>query len=178
MPSDRSLYRKIEVVLDIAKSVSVASMDELQSEIHGRKPSLFFSKQYNRTTDQFSEGISERVIRKTLNVCRLLGLLAENGCLTSAGREALRKTRYNTVIAELVHRFLRERDINLKALNEIIRRHLQSNPPLLPTSETLWQATSMSMSKGTFARMLTLLAHCGAAQTAQRRIYLRFEIGL
>jgi hypothetical protein len=176
MPSDRSLYRKIEVALDIAKSVSVASMDELQSEIHGRKPSLFFSLQYNRTKDEFSEHISDRVIHKTLNMCRLLGLLADNGTLTPAGREALRKPRFPTVIAQMVRQFLRARDINFSKLNELIRKHLQATPPVLPTSEELWKASGTTISKGTFARMLTLLANCGAAQSAQRRIYLRFEI--
>ena len=95
---------------------------------------------------------------------------------TSVGREALRKPRFPTVIAHMVRQFLRARDINFSKLNEIIRKHLQATPPSLPTSEELWKATSATISKGTFARMLTLLAHCGAAQSAQRRIYLRFKI--
>ena len=176
MASDRSLYRKIEVVLDLAKSVSVASVHELRSEILGRKPSLFFSRQYNSATDRFDEDISERVIRKTLSVCRLLGLLDDDGSLTAAGREALRKTRFDAVVAGAVRRFLREREIHLAKLNELIRKRLQTNPPVLPTSVELWQATGMTMARGTFARMLTLLAHCGAADSTQKRIYLRFEI--
>jgi hypothetical protein len=177
MASDRSLYRKIEVVLDIAKSVSVASLAELRLEILGRKPSLFFSRQYDQDTDRFNEDISERITRKTLNICRVLGLLADDGSLTSAGREALRKTRFDAVIANSVRKYLRERDVNLGSLNEIIRKQFQASPPVLPTSEALWQATGTAMSKGTFGRMLTLLAHCGAARSAQRRIYLRFEAG-
>jgi hypothetical protein len=176
VPSDRSLYRKMEVVLDIAKAVSVVSVDELRAEIHGRKPSLFLSRHYNRTKDQFVEGISEQVIRRSLNTCRLLGLLGEDGGLTPDGREALRKTRYAAVVARLTRQFLRDRDINFNKLNEVIRKHLQASPPLLPTSEELWQATGMKLSRGMFTRMLTLLAHSGAAQSAQKRIYLRFEI--
>ena len=176
MVSDRSLYRKIGVVLDIAKSASVASMDELRSEIQGRKPSLFFSRHYNRIKDKFDEDISERVIRKTLNTCRILGLLSEDGTLTAAGREASRKTRFDSVIAVLVRKFLREKEIKFDKLNDAIKRRLQANPPVLPTSEELWNSVGTAMSKGLFARMLTLLAHCGAAHSAQRRVYLRFEM--
>jgi len=177
MASDRSLYRKIEVVLDIAKSINIVSLRELRSEIQGRKPSLFFSRQYNRDTDQFDEEISERIIQKTVHVCHVLGLLAEDGSLTPAGREALRKTRFDAVVGGLVRKFLRERDINFDRMNEIIRKQMQGSPPILPTSEALWQAIGTKMSKGTFSRMLTLLARCGAARSAQRRIYLRFEVG-
>lgn len=175
MASDRSLYHKIELVLDIAKSVSVASVDELRIEIIGRKPANFFSRQYDPDTDRFDEDISERVVRKTLSTCRVLGLLADDGSLTTAGREALRKTRFDVVLAEAVRKFLREREIHLPKLNELIRKKLQASPPVLPTSEELWHATGTKMSRGTFARMLTLLAHSGAARSAQRRIYLRFE---
>jgi len=176
MTSDRSLYHKIKVVLDVAKSVSVSSIVELRAEIHGQKPSLFFSKRYNPVTDHFDEDISEQIIRKTLNVCRLLGLLGEDGRLTSSGHEALRKTRFDAVISELVHKLFAERNINLHKLNEIIRKNLQADPPILPTSKELWQVTGTSMSKGTFARMLTLLTHCGAAHSSQKRIYLRFVV--
>ena len=156
--------------------MSVASVDELRREILGRKPSLFFSRHYNPDTDRFDEEVSDRVIRKTLGTCRVLGLLSEDGSLTSAGREGLRKTRFDAVIASAVRKFLDEREIQLSKLNEVIRKRLQASPPVLPTSEELWQASETEMSKGTFARMLTLLAHTGAVQSAQRRIYLRFKI--
>lgn len=177
MASDHSLYRKIELVLDMAKSVSVANLDELRSEIIGRKPANFFSRQYDPETDRFDEDISERAVRKTLSTCRVLGLLADDGSLTTAGREALRKTRFDAVLAAAVRRFFREREIHLSKLNEQIREKLQASPPVLPTSEELWRTTGAQMSRGTFARMLTLLAHSGAARSAQRRIYLRFEAG-
>jgi len=176
MPSERSLYRKIQIVLDITKSVAATNIEQLRAEIAGQELPAFVSEQYDQDEDRFVPRVSERVIRKTLNACRLLELVGEDGRLTPTGREASRRTRFDAVIAQQARAFLSQRDVNFRRLNEIIRKHLQATPPVLPTSDKLWEAISTSVTRGIFTRMLTLLAHCGAAESTQRRIYLRFEV--
>ena len=176
MASERSLYRKIQIVLDVTKSVSASNLDELREKISGQELPVFVSEQYDEEEDRFVPRVSARIIRKTIGSCRLLGLIGEDGRLTPLGREASRRRQFDAVLSQQIRAFLGNRDVSFKALNDLIHKRLQANPPLLPTSEELWHAIKTEIPRGTFTRMLTLLAHCGGAESAQRRIYLHFEI--
>jgi hypothetical protein len=175
MASERSLYRKIQIVLDVTKSLSASNLEELRNKISSQELPAFVSEQYDEEEDRFVPRVSARIIRKTLGACRLLGLIGEDGKLTPLGREASRRSRFDPVISQQIRAFLNGRNVSFKALNDLIRKHLQANPPLLPTSDELWAAINTEVPRGTFTRMLTLLAHCGGAESAQRRIYLHFE---
>jgi hypothetical protein len=176
MASERSLYRKIQIVLDITKSVSAGNLEQLRGEISSQELPTFVSDQYDEEEDRFVPRVSARIIRKTLGACRILGLIGEDGKLTPVGREASRKSRFNAVISEQIRGFLSDRHVSFKMLNQLVLKHLQASPPILPTSDDLWESIKADVPRGTFTRLLTLLAHCGAAESAQRRIYLRFEV--
>jgi hypothetical protein len=175
MASERSLYRKIQIVLDVTKSVSATNISELREHISSQELPTFISEQYDEEQDRFVPRVSKRVVRKTLGTCRLLGLIGDDGRLTPLGREASRRSRFDRVISEQVRELLSSRGVSFKSLNELIRKHLHTSPPQLPTADDLWKSINADVSNGIFTRMLTLLVHCGIAESAQRRIYLHFE---
>src|SRR5690242_16356134 len=99
MPSERSLYHKIEIILDLAKSAKVSTVADLRDAIYAQRPPTFFSKRFDRRSDTFIDEISGKVIRRSVNLCIALRLLETDGTLTTEGREALRKTRFDRVVA-------------------------------------------------------------------------------
>ena len=176
MPSEKSVYRKIQVVLDTAKSVQVNTLEDLRAEIRARKQPNFLTRQFDREQDTFVPDISDRSIRRTLVVCLLLELIGPDGRLTKEGRQALRILRFDDVVANQIRSFLRREGIIFSNLNKVIIEDLHSNPPVLPTSRELWEAVDADISYSNFSRMLILLAQCGGAKSSQRKIYLRIEV--
>jgi hypothetical protein len=175
MASERSSYRKIQEVLAQAKSVKTESIEDLRKEIAARDPNIFRTFQYDHDTDTMLPRISERVIRQSINLCRLLDLVASNGQLTDLGRIALRPTKYNEILAVQIRRKMEEQNINLTKLNNIIVKILRSTPLVLPTSEVLWKESGGNMTKISFTKFLTLLSSCGCANSAQKKIYLHID---
>jgi len=176
MPSENSVYRKIQVIIDVAKSVRVNTLKELHMEIKGRKYSNFETWQYDQATDDRVRRQSDRVIRRTMDLCYTLDIIGDDGRLTKEGRQALTKARFDNTIASQIRSFLKREGIRLSNLNSIILEGLQSSPPILPTSRELWTASSSEISCSVFSRMLTLLAQCGGAESSQRKIYLHIKV--
>ncbi len=175
MPSENSVYRKIQVVLDVAKSVRVNTLEELRREIRGRKYPNFETLQYDQAQDDSVRRQSDRVIQRTVGICCALSIIGAEGRLTKEGRQALMKARFDNTIASQIRSFLKREGVRLSNLNSIIFEDLQSSPPILPTSRELWTASGSEISCSVFSRMLTLLAQCGGAQSSQKKIYLHVE---
>jgi len=174
MPSEFSLYRKIQVILDIAKASDIASWNELSGEIISERPPNFLTKQYDKRRDAMLPDISTRSVTRAVNACRALQLIYDSGSLTDAGRRALRSSLFNRVISEQVHRYLEQFGIRVANLNNIIEKSLRSDPLVMPTSAELWQRSGSRISLLRFSQMLTLLVQCGSADSSQRKIYLHF----
>ena len=175
MPSENSVYRKMQVVLEIAKSVTVNTLEQLRREIKGSKRPNFETDQYDKNRDEFVPQQSERVIRRTVAFCHALNLIDSDGHLTKEGRQALMKARFDNVVASQIRSFLRREGIIFSDLNKVILEDLHSNPPVLPTSRELWETVDADISYSNFSRMLTLLVQCGGAKSSQRKIYLHIS---
>jgi len=176
MPSEFSLFRKIQVVLDIAKAVEVKSWRELSSEVISQRPPNFLTKQYDQKHDAMMHDVSRRGVRKTIHVCRMLQLIDDNGQVTNVGRRALRSALFSPVLSGQVGKFLENRGVQIATLEGVIDACLRSNPLVMPTSSVLWERSGSKMPLLLFSQMLTLLAHCGAAESSQQKIYLRFKL--
>lgn len=174
MPSEISLYRKIQVVLDVARAVKVNDCLELRAQIMGQRPPNFITKQYDKKHDAFLPDISERGVRRAVAVCRMLQLIDDSGQLDEAGRHALRGSNFSRVLAEQVKAFLEKHGIHFSTLNSIVAKNLRANPMIMPTSIEIWQKCGTTMRLLLFSQMLTLLSQCGSAQSSQRKIYLHF----
>ena len=177
MPSELSFYRKIQVVLDLAKSVKPNSIDELHEEIKAQGYTNFLTRKYDSERDDFIQFVSDRSIRRTIAFCRTLGLIEPDGSLSKQGRQAVDRTKFDKTAANQIRALLQGSEIDLADLNEIILNKLQSNPPVLPTCKELWAEIETEMSYSRFSRLMTMLVHCGGARSSQAKIYLHIEPG-
>jgi hypothetical protein len=175
MAGSRSLYRKIQEVLDFAKSVDVKTAAELRAEIESTEPQIFKTNQYDRDSDTFVPRVSPRVIRNTVNMCELLDFIGIDGALTDLGREALRKNRFDQILSRQVRSKLKTKGVTLAEINRVIIASLQSRPPVMPTCARIWESCGGTMSYSLFWRLLTLLANCGVAESSQKKIYLHIQ---
>jgi hypothetical protein len=175
MPSELSLYRKIQVVLDVAKSIEPNSIDELREEIKSQGYTNFLARKYDSEKDDFIQFISVRSIRRTMAFCLTLGLLETDGSLSKQGRKAIDRTKYDKTVAGQIRPLLEGSDIHLPEFNKIILKKLRSSPPVLPTCKELWAEVETKMSYSQFSRLMTMLVHCGGACSSQAKIYLHIE---
>jgi hypothetical protein len=172
MPTERSLYRKIQEILDTAKAEHVESLEDLRGKLDKRQDQMFKTYQYDPEKDAMRLLPSPRVIRNAVRICCLIGMISNEGHLTDAGRQALQRKRFASVIASQVRQFLRQHGLDLAQMNRAISDGLEARPMILPTSIALWEATGSKLPKGIFTRLLTLLGHAGGAESVQRKIYL------
>ena len=173
MPSDRSVYRKIQVVLEVRHTNAVDSRTELIDLIKNAKDPTFFTRQYDDETDEFIERISPKAIRRTVKLCETLGLLDPRASLTPEGRRASRRDAFEEEVADRVRAVLGASDVDLSVTKGLIAKGFKENPVVLPTARMLFDALGPSMSYQLFSRLLTLLSHCGGAEATQRKLYLR-----
>jgi len=175
MASEKSLHRKIQLILENAASSSADNISELAAEIEGKKLPNFNTLQYDKKKDEFLWRQSGRVIRRAVRMCVRLGLLDDRGQLTKNGRLACRKTQFDSALAESIRGILVRDGVAMQSLNNAIAEGLKSDPPILPTAKALWEALGSEMRAGDFSRLLTLLSHCGAAESSQAKVYLRIQ---
>lgn len=175
MPSERSVYSKIQVVLDVAKSVKLETMTQLIEAVRGLKADNFLTRHYDTDEDSYVIGISERSIQRTIDLCRKLTLIGDDGRLTEAGRQASRKTQFDNAVASQIRAYFDREHISLSDVNRFIMKNLHANPPVLSTTREIWNEKGKDTHYSTFARMLSLLAQCGGANTSQKKIYLHID---
>lgn len=175
MASEKSLYRKIQLVLEVAQSMRTSTLSELYEGIEAGELPNFLTYQYDEDTDDFSWRQSAKVIRRTVRLCCRLELLRADGRLTPVGRQALRKTRYDKILGQQARMVLERGEVVLSDLNGIILDSLQSDPPVMPTATRLWEVIEPDIGKADFSRLLTLLSNCGSAKSSQKKIYLHID---
>jgi hypothetical protein len=165
----------VQTVVEVAKTVKVSTLEELCQEIKGLGPTMFNTSRYVAERDAFVTDISLEAIKRAVAFCRFLGLLSEEGGLTVHGRDAARKSRFGAVLGEQARLMLGRAGVKLGAVNSVIRGKLHADPPVLPTSDVLWDELQPTMSRGTFSKMLTLLIHCECGRSSQKKVYLGFS---
>jgi len=175
VPSERSLFRKVQTVVEVARTVKVSDLEGLCQEIKGLGPTMFNTSRYVAARDAFVTDISAQAIKRAVAFCRFLDLLSDEGALTVHGRDAARKSRFSAVLGEQARLVLGRAGVKLGVVNSVIRSKLHAEPPVLPTSDVLWDELQPTMSRGTFSKMLTLLIHCECGQSSQRKVYLGFS---
>lgn len=175
MPSEKSLFRKLQTVVEIAKSGGASTLGELCQTVKDRGPDIFVTRRYEPTRDMFVSEISLKTIKRTVLFSRALGLLSDDGALTPLGREAVRRSRFSAVIASQTRAKLAQNGIKINELNDIIREKLRAHKPTLPTADVLWEELQPSLPRGVFSKLLTLLTYCNEGQYSQRKVYLHFD---
>jgi hypothetical protein len=175
MPGSKSLYHKIQEVLEQARRSTPIDLRDLERIIEESGADAFYTRQYDKKRDRHVDLPSTKVIRKTVRICRNLDLLTEEGVLTQFGRDALRKLKFNTVLSQRVRHYLLTAGVDVDALNKHVDGLLRNRPPVLPTSTALWEISKCSLPLAMFSRLLTLLSHADAASSTQQKVYLHFN---
>lgn len=172
MPNERSIYRKIQFIIDFTKSSNSKSLHDLHLEIRNKRNPMFYSYHYDQSRDEFVEDVSERAIWRSINLCRKLNLISVDTKLTKTGREALKKTRFDRTVIKEIERVLIESDVDIAKLNRKMKERLNTLAEELPTAKNLWNDLDASIGFAYFSSLMTLLAHCGGAKFSQSKIYL------
>lgn len=175
MPGERTLYRKIQIILDYAKDRRHKDKRTLIDYIVGRKPTNFIYYYRDRTTDEIIYGYSEKSIERTMEICRDLKLLSGEGLfLTKTGVTASDPRRFMTIIGRKTSELLESKGISLNSILRAIRRIIRSSNPEPPTVRTIWHELNEpeeSIDFLTFAQLLNLLGQSGYLVMSQKRIY-------
>lgn len=174
MPSERSLYSKIRAILELAKSTKIGTLEDLYDAAKTSQPQTFITRSYDRSNDEFVEKLSIRAVRRVIRTCRELQLLSDSGSLTPLGREALVRIRFDSIVSQQASLLLRRSGVDFRKLNAFIQDGLRRSATHLPTCRYLWEQLDTKMNYGKFSRLLTLMSHTGAAETSQKKLYLKF----
>jgi hypothetical protein len=190
MPGERTLYRRIQVVLEYAKEGRHPSTATFVDYIAKRQPTNFIYYWRDKQTDRIRHDYSRKSILVAIEIATNLGLLwkkpdygtADQVGLTKAGTSACDPLRFPAILGRQVLKYLSACGITLELVTRIIDRLLRSDPPNPPTSEAIWralreQAVSLTIDDETFRRLLNLLGECKVVVAFQKRIFLPRHAG-
>ncbi len=172
MASDKSLYHKVALTLEASAADEYSHSSELESAILARRSVSFSSLQYDKKRDEFVSRPSKPSVHRAVRFCIRLGLVGANGRLTPVGRKASARSQFDAVVAQQVLAVVRDAGASASDIDRAIQLELARKPPTMPTAGILWEALQPKLTRGEFARLLTLLTHCGRAKAFQKRIYL------
>src|SRR6266436_4682662 len=120
MAGEKSLYHKIQLLLDHSKNSKAGTLADLASEIYARRLPTFNTLQYDERKDDVRWQPSSRVIRRTIALCRGLGLIDEEGQLTKQGRQGLREAEFDKILGSPIRAILPSAGLYLGRRNELI----------------------------------------------------------
>lgn len=171
--NERSLYRKIQVVLEHGRRGKHNSTDDLISAIQGHPPLNFIYTVLDRKAGKKVPICSRNSIRRAVSVCVELEFLRpENGQLTPLGVRAANPEHFDKAVVKQLNEYFKQIKTPIEAISAAISgRLLRHNPPIVPTSENIWAAVGEPLAFEQFASYLHLLGQCGVFETSQRKSY-------
>ena len=174
MPGDRSLYRKMQVVLDEARSGGHRSLDGLIDGLLAKGPLNFEYRGRDPASGQKRLRCSRNSVTRAIPLCCDMGLVnGETDRLTRSGMVAVDRGRFDDVVAARVADRLDELGVSVKKMEAVITdKLLRASRPILPTSDALYDALGRLLRECEFRTYLNLLGRCGGIRTSQSRIYL------
>jgi len=174
MIGERSIYRKIQAALDIAKEGRSKSIRELEENIYSLSPINFCYTRIDKEKSKRIPYCSKDSIRRIIKICEDLNLINEKGKLTeSVGFDALDESKFDKILSKQILKILKQENISLEKISSAIKNNLlQANPVILPTSDAIWNALGQPFQYEHFSSLLTLLGHSRALAFSQRKIFL------
>ena len=176
MYGEKSLYRKVQVVLEYAKEGKHTNKDSLLAFVERSKPTNFLTSWRNRETDIIEHRYSVNSIERAIRICVDLKLLEdETMALTSHGRSATDPRRFPTIVGNSAKEYLEASGISFASILNSINATLHSDKPHPPTSEEIWEHLGQPegiINREDFQRLLTLLGQCQILSISQKRIFL------
>lgn len=176
MYGEKTLYRKVQVILEYAQEGKHTDKKSLSEYVESNKPTNFLSSWRNKETDIIEHRYSTNSIERAMKICMDLKLLqGEAMVLTPRGRSAIDPRRFPTIVGSSAREFLEASGISFNSILNSISAILHSDKPHPPTSEEIWE--HLGQPEGTIDReefqwLLTLLGQCQILSMSQKRIFL------
>ncbi len=175
MASIKSLYIKIQVVLDIAKAAKPTSFQQLERDVMDSGHECFLTPKYNKRGDVVRATISRNSVLKAMRICLLLALIQESGPLTDTGKAATNRHKFDQILQKQIFETFAAQMVEIETLNKVVQQCMRQIPPILPTARVIWDEARPAMRFSTFSKLLTLLGQCKGAETRQSKVYLEFR---
>ena len=180
MPGERSLYCKIQVVLDYAKQGNHTNLATLVNIIHTHVPVNFVHYWRDRTTDKVKYKCSEDSIEETVDLCVDLGLLnKDNLKMSKRGLNATDPRRYALILGASAEELLAKYGITLSMIYSSIMTLLHGEHATPPTVDEIWHHLNPAENRikfNKFRQLMGLFGYCGVLRMLQKRIYLPASI--
>lgn len=176
MYGERTLYRKVQVVLEYAKEEKHIAKDSLIEYIESNKPTNFLCSWRDKETDIIEHRYSRNSIERAIKICVDLKLLqGEKMVLTSRGKSATDPRRFPTIIGSGAKEFLETAGISLDSILNAINTILHLDKPYPPTSGGIWEhlgEAKSTINQEEFQWLLTIVGQCQILSMSQKRIFL------
>ena len=173
-PPIRSLYRKIQEVLDESKHARCNSEDQLAKAIVAKEP-LDFT--YYRGDGRGRARVipcSESSVLRIVRMCCDIGLVEPGtGRLTKAGLRATNPKFIDRELRAGLAEALERRGASIGSVETAIKAILEHvTPDRIPTWQGIREQLATDMDKRTFQSLLTLMSQSGGIGYTRKKIYL------
>jgi hypothetical protein len=174
-PPQRSLYRKLHIVLTEADRGEANSLAALTENLQARGYPDF--TRYAPSGDGTSTVVpcSVDATRRAVELAVALGLIQrETGRATRRGSQGIDLERFDRVLAEGVEHALTEAGTPLTDIRRVAAQLLEKHAPgSLPTWENIADAMKITEARelDRFRTCLSLLEACGRLEATRRKIY-------
>ena len=174
MPSERSIFRKIQVILDYCQPRKHHSIDELKDVIEKKSPLNFVYYRVDTNSDETKPYASNKSISHAVDLCVELGLInSVTGHPTKLGVSASDPRRFSRIIGHQTLEILKLKGISLDEIEAtIVQRLLHRTPPVSPSVKRIWAELSTEIKLKYFASYMNILGLSGILSVEQKRIYL------
>ena len=175
MPGEKTLFRKIQVVLEYAKDEKHDDDITLTEYMLKQNPTNFVYYWHDSITDAVNFGYSEKSIKSTIELCCDLGLLSKGSCeLTKVGLNATDPRRFSTILGKRACDLLERLDVPISSIRRAISQVLREPDPVPPTASEISARLDIGKDGITplkFNRLMNLLGQCEVLRMTQKRVF-------
>lgn len=174
--SDRSLYRKIQVVIEEAGKGKVSSFDGLVASLSGH---LCFT--YYKGPGEPAE-CDNKTIENSVELAIKLGFIDEHTMqITKTGIRALNRDQFSAVLKQRIKSYLNSQGLPFETLLEVIQKILaDARSSAIPSWESIFDriiklyGEKVTIDRRSFHVLLTLLGNANGIAFSRKKIYLPY----
>jgi hypothetical protein len=175
--SERSLYRKIQSVVEEAGRGGFTDFESLISKIIKNPPLQFTRYEKIKESETRVVPCKEDSVRRVVYFTAELGLIdGSTGKLAKAGTQAMKRDYFDRVMRQQIANTLKNRGISQTVLFDTIKSMLADGKAHnMPSWDAIYNRLSSDnnkLSRKDFHVFLTLLSYSGAIAYIQKRIFL------
>ena len=176
--SDRSLYRKIQVVVEEIGKGKISSLEAFLKAVQGHICFTYYKKE-----DEPKE-CNKKTIERVLLLAIQLGLIEENAweVTEKVGARAVNREQFSSVLRQRIRAVLKSKGLPFDALIEAIQKILDNaRSGIVPSWDNIYNSLTetygdkMAVERKEFHTLLTLLSHADGIGYSQKRIYLPYK---